>query len=219
MPRWLVIVLLTLILSACAAKRELVIYPPLEKIAVLPFEPVCPGQVGETITCAITGESFRASPIGEKEVETLTQSLFRRLESDPRFLLVSPGRARGLWAAVLAQNPGASPVALIQGIGRELGVQAVLYGKIFRWVEREGSGYSVVQPASVAFSLYLIRVSDGAVIWRASFDETQRPISENIFALSLYGRFGWLTADELARRGLDRLLAGFPYLQGQKASE
>ncbi|WP_456430740.1 hypothetical protein [Thermosulfuriphilus sp.] len=200
------------LLSACAAKRDLVIYPRFERIAVLPFEPVCPGQTGEMITCAISGETFRASPVGEEEVETLTQFLFRHLGNDRRFRLVSPGQARGLWASVLAERPGASPIALIQAIGRRLEAEAVLYGKVFRWLEREGTGYSVVRPASVAFALYLIRVEDGALIWRASFDETQKPLSENILSLSLYGRFRWLTANELAKRGLARILKDFPYL-------
>ncbi|HXV79615.1 MAG TPA: hypothetical protein VEG60_07025, partial [Candidatus Binatia bacterium] len=59
-------------------------------------------------------------------------------------------------------------------------------------------------PASVAFALDLIDVRRGDVIWSARFDETQKPLSENIFALGDIKQRGirWLTAEQLAQEGV-----------------
>ncbi|NIA08384.1 MAG: hypothetical protein GWP10_01075, partial [Nitrospiraceae bacterium] len=93
---------------------------------------------------------------------------------------------------------------LIQAFGRELKADAVLYGKLFRYEDRIGKKYGVKRPASVAFTLYLISVKDGAVLWHTTFDETQQPLMENLFKAKLYKKSGmhWLTARELANYGL-----------------
>ncbi len=197
---------------SCGSPRDLTIYPPLKKIAVLPFEPVCPGQKEDEITCAFAGKIVPGEVAGEA-AGVLTELLYAKLAGKPQFYLVPEDQALRLWAEVLSEYTGASAYKLIAEIGRRLGVDAVLYGKVFRYREREGSGFSVVKPASVAFALILVRVSDARVIWRGWFDETQKPLSENVLSLKLYGKIGWLTARELAARGLDKVLKEFPYLK------
>jgi hypothetical protein len=90
--------------------------------------------------------------------------------------------------------------------GKELGADAVLYCKINRFRDRVGNDYSADIPASVAFTMSLVRVADGAVLWRYSFDETQQALTENLFSFSLYRSEGmkWLTASELMKYGLKR---------------
>ncbi len=58
----------------------------------------------------------------------------------------------------------------------------------------------------MAFSLVLIRVRDGAVVWSKSFDETQAPLTANLFKAGFYRRSGmrWVTADELLSYGLEQ---------------
>ncbi len=204
------------VLISCGRPTDYTIYPEINRIAVLPFEPVCPGQKEDEITCAFAGKVVPGE-VASEAAEVLTTLLYRKLEGNPRFFLVPPEQAVGLWAEVLARYTGASAYRLIAEIGRRLGVEAVLYGKVFRYRERKGTGFSVVEPASVAFALLLIRVSDARVIWRGWFDETQKPLSENVLALKLYGKIRWLTARELAARGLDKVLSEFPYLK--KTSE
>jgi len=93
---------------------------------------------------------------------------------------------------------------LIQAFGEELKVDAVLYSKLFRFEDRIGGEYSVKRPASVAFTLQIIRVSDGATLWRNTFDETQQALMENLLKAGLYRKTGlrWLTATQLADYGL-----------------
>jgi hypothetical protein len=67
----------------------------------------------------------------------------------------------------------------------------------------------VKSPASVAFVLELWDVKRGDSIWSARFDETQKPLSENLFALGQVGSRGvrWLTAEELAREGVKKAVS------------
>jgi hypothetical protein len=55
-------------------------------------------------------------------------------------------------------------------------------------------------------------VLDGRTIWDGSFDETQQPLFENLFNLSaFFKRKGkWITAEELAFSGLEKVLETLP---------
>ncbi|MBW2097245.1 MAG: hypothetical protein JRG77_00265 [Deltaproteobacteria bacterium] len=108
--------------------------------------------------------------------------------------------------SMLAADIKASRLRLIQAFGKELKVDAVLYGKLFRFEDRIGGEYAVKSPASVGFTLQIIRVSDGAILWRNTFDETQQSLMENILKAGLYRKTGmrWLTAAELANYGINQ---------------
>jgi len=60
----------------------------------------------------------------------------------------------------------------------------------------------------VAFVLDLVDVRRGDVIWSAQFDETQKSLSENIFAFGDIGSRGvrWLSADQLAQEGVKKAI-------------
>ena len=91
-------------------------------------------------------------------------------------------------------------------------LDAVITGVILRYEDRDGHALSVDRPASVAYEAYLISARDGALLWRARFDETQKPLLDN---LRLVGRFlqgggVWQTSDTLTRIGLERVIKTFP---------
>lgn len=56
--------------------------------------------------------------------------------------------------------------------------------------------------------LELVDARRGDVIWTARFDETQKSLSENIFAIGDIGQRGirWLTADQLAEEGVKKAI-------------
>lgn len=89
------------------------------------------------------------------------------------------------------------------------GYSCVLLGRMERFEERIGSGWSVNRPASVAFKVLLMETSTGRVIWRGSFDEAQQPLSENLFTLKRFvmRKARWVTAGELAESGFRSLVA------------
>ena len=161
-----------------------------------------PGQ--ERATCALSDTVFDVHPIPPEASDEVTRLLVHALQGDKRFIFVPEGQCVGFLNAILAKDIKASQLHLIQAFGKELKVDAVLYGKLFRYEDRIGRKYGVKRPASVAFALYLIRVRDAAVLWHTTFDETQQPLMENLFKAKLYKKSGmhWLTAQELANYGL-----------------
>jgi hypothetical protein len=100
-------------------------------------------------------------------------------------------------------------------LGKEFKAHFVLVGIIFRFEERVGSSLGVEKPASVAFDLHLFRMRDGKKVWDGGLDETQRPLSENLFQIGSFFRrkAKWLTAEELAVVGMDEVLKKLPEIQ------
>jgi ribulose 1,5-bisphosphate carboxylase large subunit-like protein len=57
-----------------------------------------------------------------------------------------------------------------------------------------------------------MRLKDGVEVWRGRMDETQRPLSENLFKIGSFFRrkAKWVTAEELASVGMDEALRKLP---------
>ena len=96
--------------------------------------------------------------------------------------------------------------------GRNAQADAVLKGYIYRFIQRRGGPYAAGSPASVAFSLHLVGVAGGSDLWHGYVDETQTALSDNLFTLKAFiNRKGrWITAEELARSGLENIMETFP---------
>jgi len=179
--------------------------PVLKRIAVLPMDRASVKPSLERPTCLLNGSLPEVSEITPDASSEVTRLLFQNFQGDQRFLIVSEGRCIGLLNSQLATDIKASKLRLIQAFGEELKVDAVLYSKLFRFEDRIGAEYSVKKPASVAFTLQIIRISDGATLWRNTFDETQQALMENLLKAKLYRKTGlrWLTATQLADYGLN----------------
>jgi hypothetical protein len=55
-------------------------------------------------------------------------------------------------------------------------------------------------------------MKDEKMVWIGKFDETQRPLSENLFKIGSFVRrkASWLTAEELSSVGMDEMLKRIP---------
>jgi hypothetical protein len=106
-------------------------------------------------------------------------------------------------------------IELIQSIGRGLKCDAILMTTISRFHQREGGEFAADLPASAAFSMELVRVDDGKVIWRGSFDETQESLLSNLlsFGKAQSRGFKWVTVEDLVRQGIHERLSACPYLE------
>jgi hypothetical protein len=100
-------------------------------------------------------------------------------------------------------------------VGKELNADFMIIGSVFRFEERIGSRMGVDKPASVGFDVHLFRLKDEKMVWVGRFDETQKPLSENLFEIgSFFRRKGsWLTAEDLASVGMDEMLRKLPGLK------
>jgi len=95
-----------------------------------------------------------------------------------------------------------------RALGKAVGADGVLFGTVSRYKDREGGEYGAREPASVAFTLSLLSVSTGKVLWTRTFNETQQSLSSNLFNWWQFWRGGprWFTAEEFTRLGVERLL-------------
>jgi len=162
----------------------------------------------------LSGGIYSASPVAKDVIVGMNEILFENLIDKDIYELVSPGQATGVYSRLVDsdQDMGTDIIKILQEVGKSFGCDAVLAGHIYRWRERKGTAIGVSRPASVAFDLHLIRPHDGAIIWRARFDKTQRSLTENLLDAGTFFESGgrWLTAEKLAVLGLEKALKEMP---------
>jgi hypothetical protein len=207
-----------LLLSGCAMSPETVhttsepVLPGV--IVMLPFKNMAEiyGQ-GQSFRCPLSDRFHTTGEIEADAERIMTEILIGKLIREQELKLIPPGQ--GIAAQARVRSPeyeGLSETGLIQSTGKQAGADSVLLGRLYRFQQRIGRQYSVERPASVAFDLLLVRVSDGELIWYGYFDETQGTLAENLFHLSVFlkRKAKWLTAEQLADYGLEKLLSAFP---------
>jgi len=177
---------------------------------VLPFyKGKTPGPGTDDLRCEICRLAFEPEEIAENADVQLTHFLRESIAEMGGIELVPEERVQ----KGLELNPMDplidTPYSRSLRVGREIGAESFIVGTISRYRDRKGS----TSPASVVFSLFLIRTRDGKVLWKANFGETQRSLLENLLDISTFFERGgkWLTADELARYGLKDVLKTLPF--------
>ena len=206
-----------LMLPACSARKvapESASLPEIMKnVLVLPFKDISTLYGAENnLRCPVCGKVFLTGNVEEGADVMMTKHLISLLKSRTGFKIIYPGDA---WMLSNGFNSGnentPSEVKKITEKGRLLGADTIIIGHIYRFKERVGTIYSVESPASVAFDLHFISVPDGNVFWAGHMDETQRPLSENLFEIgSFIKRKGeWIAAEDLAISGLESMLRIF----------
>ena len=175
-------------------KEELV---PISSIGVLPAQTVILQPSDST-----TVEELET---GADTLNALLKDYFQNFKD---VSLISESKLEGLSSA----NSG-KPLYLAREAGQQLNYDAVLITSIERYRERDGSDYAIITPASVAFSLRLLAVESGQIIWSSDFDQEQQAFLENILKSRSTGSgFRWLTVEELTSAGLTKKLDSSPYL-------
>ncbi|HBP86437.1 MAG TPA: hypothetical protein PKK23_11040 [Nitrospirales bacterium] len=97
---------------------------------------------------------------------------------------------------------------MAQKVGTGLKVDGVLAGLVRTYRDREGSKLGAT-PAAVGFEIYLLRPSDGVILWKGEYFEEQKPLNQDIVGFFEKGG-GFVTADELAELGVQKVMKAFP---------
>jgi len=137
--------------------------------------------------------------------ELLARFVYTSMAPLPNWQIVSESEVREV-----AQTVSVLPeTARIKKLGESVYADAVIVGRVLRYRERVGEEWGAKSPASVGFVLDLIDVRRGDIIWSARFDETQKALSENIFAIGDIKERGirWLTAEQLLAEGVRKAIA------------
>ena len=169
------------------------------RIAVLPPESVTAGARAQ----APAGPSPAPDKGGKREPAALLSDLiYSVVAALPRWQIVSDREVR----EVLTMVPGGAQISRVKRLGELVYADAVFSARIVRFRERVGEEWGARSPASVAFVVDLWDVKRGDIMWSGQFDETQKPLSENIFALGEFTQRGgrWLTAEELTHEGVKK---------------
>jgi peptidoglycan-synthase activator LpoB len=135
----------------------------------------------------------------------VTAQIYGALSNSPRWRFVPDLTVSQALGKI---DPGGDLAARASALGKAVGADAVLCGTVSRYVEREGAEYGAKQAAAVAFSLQLVSVSSGRVLWKGSFDQQQQPLSTNLFNWWQFWQGGpkWFSAQEFTRLGVEHLL-------------
>jgi hypothetical protein len=161
---------------------------------------VCPWNTSLGVTCACA-----SSPVGP--------------HAEPRHGGVVLLDLTTFTTTPIAQIPDANGIGVTPMIpfGARSPLDAVITGVILRYEDRDGHALAVDWPASVAYDAYLISARDGAMLWRARFDETQKPLLDNLLLVGRFLQGGGVrqTSDTLTHLGLERVIKTFPGIARQ----
>jgi len=97
--------------------------------------------------------------------------------------------------------------------GELLKVNRVVVGYVWSYKRRIGSSMAASSPASVGFTICLIDVSNGKTLWKGSYEESQKSLSDDILKIKGFFERGakWLTVEDLARYGVKEIIKKFLY--------
>lgn len=107
-----------------------------------------------------------------------------------------------------AKNGKVKPKELARELGKALSLDAVIMGQVRVYREREGNKFGAI-PAAVGFDVQVINAKDGTVIWVGDYFEEQKSFAEDFKGMMERGG-KWVTAEELARSGVKRVMQRLP---------
>jgi hypothetical protein len=184
-----------------------------KRVGVLPFQLGVTDASGGAVRSPLTGAAFVPGPVQEGAALFLDEALDRSLPEVTSLEVVPVEVAGRVFERLRRENISLPLRQAAMQAGQQVGVDGVLIGCVFRFSERVGETFAADRPASAAFDLALVRVSDGAVIWKNTFDESQRAVSEDLIEASQYMSRGvrWFSVREWGDYGLEQLLKRFPW--------
>ena len=181
-------------------------------LAILPFVIERVEDRARGAVCPICGGLYGKGNVLAGSQIYLTRLLQEKMEAMGTFKLLPPEKVEEALSESDRRQFDLNPMRSSIRLGQTLDVDFIFVGFLFRFEQRVGSSIGVDKPASVGFDVHLIRLKDRKMVWTGKFDETQRPLSENLLKMGSFVRrkASWLTAEELSSVGMDEMLTRFP---------
>ena len=181
-------------------------------LAILPFIIERVEDRTKGAVCPICGGLYGKGNVLAGSQIYLTRLLQEKMEAMGTFKLLPPEKVEEALSESDRRQFDLNPMRSSIRLGQTLDVDFIFVGFLFRFEQRVGSSIGVDKPASVGFDVHLIRLKDRKMVWTGKFDETQRPLSENLLKMGSFVRrkASWLTAEELSSVGMDEMLTRFP---------
>ena len=184
-------------------------------LAILPFFIERGEDPARGAVCPICKGIIQRGNIAPGSQNTLTRLLQQKMESMGTFKVLPQEKVGEPLSQSERRQFELKPMRSSIQLGKTLNMDFIFIGVLFRFEERIGSHIGAEKPASIGFDVHLIRLKDEKMVWIGKFDETQRPLSENLFKIGSFvrRRASWLTAEELSSVGMDEMLMRFPGLK------
>ena len=137
--------------------------------------------------------------------DAVTRLLYEAASRQPVWSVVEAAKTR----LALDKIPAAIPEARAGKLAARVNADGTLTATISTYRERVGSAYGVSEAASVSVQMLFVRVRQQDAAWKADYSITQEPLAYNLWNFwgVLRGGPKWLTAEELAKIGIDEAVA------------
>jgi hypothetical protein len=181
-------------------------------LAILPFLIERADDPSRGAICPVCRGVYKRGDILSSSQRMLAQLLQQKMDALGTFKTLPLEKVEDIFSKTDKAQFELRPLRSAIQLGKELDVDFVFVGYLFRFEERIGSRIGADKPASVGFDVHLLRVKDGKRVWDGKFDETQQALSENLLKIGSFVRRGaaWLKAEELSSVGMDEMLKRFP---------
>lgn len=210
--------LLLLSITACrtpsSETQTLVGYDlvPLDRVAVMPFLPgntalQADDRVRPALDCTLMEFCQEVSELGLGAENALTRQMQRVMEIRLGDRVLPQTRSAAVFDTLPQDRRVDTPRQLARRFGQAMGADHVILGSVWRYSERTRD-----EGASVAFTVYLLEVANGRRVWRGRFEKTQQALTEDLLNAAGFFKKGarWLSAEELARFGIEQVMQDFP---------
>jgi hypothetical protein len=165
---------------------------------ILPGEERLRGSEGTT-------EAMRVS---EAAAQRITSMVYGNLQGRPGVRIISRYQVGQTFSDQRARDPSLGWREQVAKLGTNLEADAVLIGLVRVYRERKGSKFAAT-PAVVGFESHLIDSTNGKVLWSGTYYDEQKPLNQDF--MGFWERKGmYITADELARTGVEKMMKDFP---------
>lgn len=185
---------------------------PIYRLAVMPFLPgstalQADDRVKPALDCTLMEFCQEVNELEVGAETTMTHQMQRVMERQLGVRVMPEAESARIFDRLPQNRMVDTPRQLAQRFGKIAGADHVILGSVWRYRERTPD-----EGASVAFTIYLLEVDNGRRIWRGRFEKTQQALSEDLLNASSFFKKGarWLSAEELARFGIEQVMQDFP---------
>jgi hypothetical protein len=141
--------------------------------------------------------------------QKVTQLFWSRLKDRQDLVILSPSETSRVAVKSSPETSKATPEAQAAQLAAKLQADAALMGQVLVYQERSGSRMGANPPATVGFEVKAV-AADGQVLWVGNYYERQKPLTEDFLGFIQHGG-GFVTAEELAQYGTEKVLKTFPF--------
>jgi hypothetical protein len=101
--------------------------------------------------------------------------------------------------------------------GQELGVQGVLFGILTRYTKPPGKRAKSFTEAGAGFRLWLLDVKEGKVVWNATYERQQEPLTDNLLKVRESLQYGlrYRSREELLDEGFRSVASALEELRSR----